>query len=109
MDDFSRRRKERHQKKKPDHLPIIFNEGDILTFTCTLDFEIGGEKARGCGRNYQCAGQPVWMEGHEDCPGGRISLWSRHEIVWSKEQAFYKFFGSVMENGGSLPVDPCGY
>ena len=30
MDDFSRRRKERHQKKKPDHLPIIFNEGDIF-------------------------------------------------------------------------------
>ena len=25
---------ERHQKKDPDHTPIIFNEGDTLTFTC---------------------------------------------------------------------------
>ena len=109
--DFKAKRKARHQKKEPDHTPIVFNEGDTLTFTCTppLEFAIGAKK--------DDVVDPI--PGTPDNPFG----WKELQIVEAgssvsgvvmtssgvKEQAFYKFHGWVKENGSRVDVDPDGY
>lgn len=111
MDDFSRRRKERHQKKKPDHLPIIFNEGDTLTFTCTLplEFAIGAKKDEVVDPIPGTPDDPFgWNDLRTVEAGGSVfGVVMRSSGV--KEQAFYKFHGWVKENGSRVPVDPDGY
>jgi hypothetical protein len=111
MDDFSRRRKERDQRKKPDHLPIIFNEGDTVTFTCTSAFQINAKKDEVVKPIDDAPNDPFGWNGPKTVEaetGGEVSgVVTRGSGV--KEQAFYKFFGWVMENGLKVPVDPCGY
>jgi hypothetical protein len=111
MDDFSKRRNARHPKKKPDHLPIIFNEGDTLTFTCTppLEFAIGAKKDDVVDAIPGTPDNPFgWNDLRTVEAGGSVS-----GVVMTssgvKEQAFYKFHGWVMENGRKVDVDPCGY
>ena len=111
MDDFSRRRKERHQKKKPDHLPIIFNEGDTLTFTCTpeREFAIGAQKDDVVDAIPGTPEDPFgWNDLRTVEAGGSVSgVVMRSSGV--KEQAFYKFHGWVKENERKEDVDPDGY
>ena len=111
MDDFSKRRNARHPKKKPDHLPIIFNEGDTLTFTCTpeLKFAIGAKKDDVVDAIPDTPDSPFgWKELQIVEAKGSVS-----GVVMTssgvKEQAFYKFYGWVMEDGRKVDVDPCGY
>jgi hypothetical protein len=112
MDDFSKRRKARHPKKKPDHLPVIFFEGETLTFTCTddsLEFAIGAKKDDVVDAIPGTPDNPFgWKELQIVEAGGSVS-----GVVMTssgvKEQAFYKFYGWVMENGRKVDVDPCGY
>ena len=109
MDDFSKRRKDRRQKKKSDHLPIIFNEGDTLTFTCTFDFEIGAKKDEVVDAIADAPDNPFgWSGPKTGKAGDEVSgVVARGSGV--KVQAFYKFFGAVMENGSRFEIDPCGY
>ena len=109
MDDFSKRRKARHQKKKSDHLPIIFNEGDTLTFTCEFEFAINAKKDDVVDEIPDTPNNPFGWSGEQTAAaGGSVSaVVTRSSGV--KEQAFYKFFGWVMENGRKVDVDPCGY
>ena len=109
MDDFSKRRKGRQPKKKPDHLPIIFNEGDTLTFTCELEFAIGAQKDDVVEPISDTPDNPFgWNDLQTVGAGGSVSgVVMRSSGV--KEQAFYKFHGWVVENGRRVDVDPCGY
>ena len=109
MDDFSKKRKGRQPKRKPDHLPIIFFEGDTLTFTCPLEFAIGAKKDDVVDPIDGTPNDPFgWNELRTGEAGGSVSgLVMTGSRV--KEQAFYKFLGWVMENGRKVDVDPCGY
>ncbi len=108
---FEEKRKARHPKKERTHDPIVFNEGDTLTFTCTpeLKFAIGAKKDDVVDT----------IPGTPDSPFG----WNQLQIVEAggsasgvvmrasgvREQAFYKFHGWVIENGQQKEVDPDGY
>jgi len=109
--DFKRKRQERHQKKDPDHTPIIFNEGDTLTFTCTppLEFAIGAKKDEVVDPIPGTPDDPFgWNDLRTVEAGGSVfGVVMRSSGV--KEQAFYKFHGWVKENGSRVPVDPDGY
>jgi hypothetical protein len=111
MDDFSKRRKERHAKKKPDHLPIVFYEGDTLTFTCTLrlEFNIGAKKDGVVDEFPDAPDNPFGWKDTKTVPAGESVSGVVMRSSGVKEQAFYKFYGWVMENGSRVPVDPCGY
>jgi len=109
--DFNEKREKRHQKKPPDHDPIIFNEGDTLTFTCTppLEFAIGAKKDDVVDEIADAPNDPFGWNGMKTVAArGSVSgVVTRSSGV--KEQAFYKFHGWVMENGSRVRVDPCGY
>ena len=109
--DFKRKRQERHQKKDPDHTPIIFNEGDTLTFTCTLplEFAIGAKKDEVVDPIPGTPDDPFgWNDLRTVEAGGSVfGVVMRSSGV--KEQAFYKFHGWVLEDGEFKPVDPDGY
>ena len=109
--DFKRKRQERHQKKEPTHTPIVFNEGDTLTFTCTpeREFAIGAKKDDVVDAIPGTPDDPLgWNELRTVEAGGSVS----GVVMISsgvKEQAFYKFHGWVVENGSRVDVDPDGY
>lgn len=109
--DFKAKRKARHQKKEPDHTPIVFNEGDTLTFTCTppREFAIGAKKDDVVDAIPATPDDPFgWNDLRTVEAGGSVS----GDVMRSsgvKEQAFYKFHGWVMENGRRQDVDPDGY
>jgi len=109
MDDFSKRRRERRQRKKPDHLPIIFNEGDTVTFTCTFDFEIGAKKDEVVDAIADAPDNPFGWKSTKTVRAGESVSGVVTRSSGVKEQAFYKFFGAVMENGSRFEIDPCGY
>jgi len=109
---FKEKREARHQKKEPDHTPIVFNEGDTLTFTCSddsLEFAIGAKKDDVVDAIAGTPDDPFgWNELRTLAAGGSVS----GDVMKSsgvKEQAFYKFHGWVMENGRRQDVDPDGY
>jgi hypothetical protein len=108
-DVFKEKRIARHQKKEPDHDPIVFNEGDTLTFTSTLEFEINAKKDDVVDEVPDTPNDPLeWNGPQTAAAGGSVSgVVKRSSGV--KEQAFYKFFGWVMENGSRVDVDPDGY
>ena len=109
--DFKRKRKERHQRKDPDHTPIVFDEGDTLTFKCTppLEFAIGAKKDDVVDAIPGTPDDPFGWNDNKTVPvDGSVS----GDVMRSsrvKEQAFYKFHGWVMEDGRRVDVDPCGY
>src|SRR4030095_17221605 len=98
---FTDKRKARHQRKEPEHPPIVFNEGDTLTFTCTapLKFAIGAKKDDVVDAIPGTPDNPFgWNDLRTVEAGGSVS----GDVMKSsgvKEQAFYKFHGWVMENG----------
>jgi len=108
---FKEKRRARHQKKEPDHDPIVFNEGETLTFTCTppLEFAIGAKKDDVVDAIPGTPDDPFgWNDLRTVEAGGSVS----GDVMRSsgvKEQAFYKFHGWVMENGRRQDVDPDGY
>ena len=109
--DFTKKRKARHQKKEPDHTPIVFNEGDTLAFTCSppLEFAIGAKKDDVVDPIRDTPANPFgWNDLQTVEAGGSVSgVVMRSSGV--KEQAFYKFHGWVMVNGLKVDVDPDGY
>jgi hypothetical protein len=110
--DFKRKRQERHQKKDPDHTPIVFNEGDTLTFTCTddsLEFAIGAKKDDVVDPIRDTPADPFGWNGMKTVQAGGSVSGDVMRSSGVKEQAFYKFHGWVKENGSELPVDPDGY
>ena len=108
---FKEKRKARHQKKEPDHTPIVFNEGDTLTFTCTapLEFEIGAKKDDVVDEIRDTPNDPFGWNETKTVPAGKSVAGVVTRSSGVKEQAFYKFYGWVTENGSRVPVDPCGY
>ena len=111
MDDFNSRRTARRPKKKPDHLPIVFNEGDTLTFTCTppLEFAIGAKKDDVVDEIPDTPNDPFGWNGMQTVQKGGSVSGVVMKSSGVKEQAFYKFHGWVKENGSEVPVDPGGY
>jgi hypothetical protein len=113
--DFRTKRTERHQKKDPDHTPIVFNEGDTLTFTCTapLEFAIGAKKDEVVDKIPNAPDDPFGWNGMQTVAAhGSVSgvvTRSSANAPGVKDQAFYKFHGWVVENGSRVDVDPDGY
>ena len=109
--DFKTKRRERHQKKEPNHTPIVFNEGDTLTFTCTpeREFAIGAQKDDVVDAIPGTPEDPFgWNDLRTVEAGGSVfGVVMRSSGV--KEQAFYKFHGWVKENERKEDVDPDGY
>jgi hypothetical protein len=113
--DFKTKREARHQKKDPDHTPIVFNEGDTLTFTCMppLEFAIGAKKDEVVDKIPDAPDDPFGWNGMKTVPAhdsvSGVVTRSSANGPGVKDQAFYKFHGWVMENGSKVDVDPDGY
>jgi hypothetical protein len=109
---FNERRIARHQKHEPHHDPIVFNEGDTLTFTCTppLEFAIGAKKDDVVDEVLDAPDNPfVGWNGLQTAGANSSVSGLVKRSAGVKEQAFYKFHGWVKENGSRVDVDPDGY
>lgn len=113
----------RHPKKPaPDpindhHFPIMFKVGETLKFTCPEGFEfaIGTKKNADVDEVRGAPDNPFgWPPGSTPVPvaaGASFSALVKSEGTGPgpREQAFYKFYGWVKENGSRVDVDPDGY
>jgi len=108
---FFPRREQRHPTKPIDHNPIVFNEGDTLTFTCTppFAFEIGAKKDETVDKIPSAPDNPFGWNGPQSVPAGGSVSGLVAKSTGVKDQAFYKFYGSVFVNGVWEPADPDGY
>jgi hypothetical protein len=109
--DFFGKRILRNQRKMPDHNPIVFNQGDTLIFFCTPPhaFEINAKKDSTVDPISGTPDDPFGWTGPQNAePGDHITA-----VVTTgagvNNQAFYKFFGKVFENGSPQDFDPDGY
>ena len=108
---FFGKRVQRNQRRMPDHNPIVFNQGDTLTFFCTPPhaFVIEAKKDETVDPISNTPNNPFGWTGPQNVPAnGQLNA-----LVTSgagvDSQAFYKFFGNVIENGSPEPFDPDGY
>jgi hypothetical protein len=113
----------RHPKKPaPDpinghHFPIVFKVGETLKFSCPdgFEFAIGTKKNADVDEVQDAPDNPFgWPPGSEPVPvaaGASFSALVKSEGTGPgpREQAFYKFYGWVKENGSRVDVDPDGY
>ena len=114
---------ERHPKKpapdpiKDHHFPIMFKVGETLKFTCPDGFEFAiATKKNADVDEYQGApdnpfGWPPDTKPVRVAPGASFSALVKSEGTGPgpREQAFYKFYGWVRENGSQFDIDPDGY
>ena len=99
------------------HFPIMFDVGETLNFTCPagLEFAIGAKmngdvsKVQGAPDNpfgWPPNSQPVVVPAGGSLP---LEVKTPTSGLGTRDQAFYKFYGWVRENGVEVDVDPDGY
>src|SRR5262245_46718337 len=112
----------RNPKKPPPnsatdhHFPIVFNVGETLTFTCPAGFEfaIGAKKNADVNDVLGAPDNPFgWPPNSPPVvvpPGGSLPLEAKTPSsgLGTRDQAYYKFYGWVLENGTKVDVDPDG-
>lgn len=100
-----------------DHFPIVFNVGETLNFRCPAGFEfaIGAKKNADVNDVQGAPDNPFGLPPNSPPvvvpAGGLLSaeVKTPSSGLGTRDQAFFKFYGWVLENGTKVDVDPDGY